>query len=480
MKNIIVLWLLAASVFATDYVGLHLDANNDPTPFLAGEALKLPTASGGFTVTLGPGAQTASYSATLPVMPSSSIFAMSAAALTSGRVPYATTNGLLIDDDAHKAASTSWTLGNGTSASAFTMIVDALAGQSAQFNFRKGGLNRWIQQCDSTAESGANAGSDWGLLARSDAGTAIDAPISIARAAGGNITLVRPLTTSGNLTQTGATTLSTGTGAVSLNGVTTCKSTDALTNSRAIVGTFNHVSTGTPAASFGTEVRWLASSDTTAARIQGTIYGIWVVATDATRTSRFIFNAADSASTRECMRMESSGTAGMIGFLGASAVVRPASTDDLRTALINLGLYTTGGASPLNLNGGALTASSGTFTAAITSSGPTSGIGYGTGAGGAVTQITSRVTGVTLDKVCGDITLVSAAGSAAYQSFTVTNSTVAATDTIQVNQKSGTDKNIILVTALAAGSFQITFATTGGTTVEQPVFTFTVIKGANN
>ena len=109
----------------------------------------------------------------------------------------------------------------------------------------------------------------------------------------------------------------------------------------------------------------------------------------------------------------------------------------------------------------------------ITSSG---GLGYGTGSGGAVTQATSRTTGVTLNKTNGAITLVSAAGLATYQSFTVTNSTVAATDTIIVNQKSGTDKNIILVTAVAAGSFQITFATTGGITTEQPVFNFAVIK----
>ena len=108
--------------------------------------------------------------------------------------------------------------------------------------------------------------------------------------------------------------------------------------------------------------------------------------------------------------------------------------------------------------------------------GSTSALGYGTGSGGAVTQATSRTTGVTLNKTNGAITLVSAAGSATYQSFTVTNSTVAATDTIIVNQKSGTDKYIILVTAVAAGSFQITFATTGGTTVEQPVFNFAVIK----
>lgn len=49
---------------------------------------------------------------------------------------------------------------------------------------------------------------------------------------------------------------------------------------------------------------------------------------------------------------------GSIGFFGATAVVKPASNTDLKTALVNLGLYTTGGASPLNLNGGALTAGS--------------------------------------------------------------------------------------------------------------------------
>lgn len=115
-------------------------------------------------------------------------------------------------------------------------------------------------------------------------------------------------------------------------------------------------------------------------------------------------------------------------------------------------------------------------TTTILSTGETSGIGYATGAGGAVTQGTSRTTGVTLNTVSGAITLFSAAGLATYQSFTVTNSAVAATDTIILNQKSGTDRYILLVTDVAAGSFEITFATTGGTTTEQPVFNFAVIK----
>ena len=106
----------------------------------------------------------------------------------------------------------------------------------------------------------------------------------------------------------------------------------------------------------------------------------------------------------------------------------------------------------------------------------TGGLGYGTGSGGAVTQATSRTTGVTLNKTNGAITLVSAAGLATFQSFTVTNSTVAATDVVHVTQKSGTDLYQIFVTATAAGSFRISYATTGGITTEQPVFNFAVIK----
>jgi hypothetical protein len=107
----------------------------------------------------------------------------------------------------------------------------------------------------------------------------------------------------------------------------------------------------------------------------------------------------------------------------------------------------------------------------------TAGVGYATGAGGAVTQITSRTTGVTLNKTTGAITLISAAGTTAATTFTVTNSTVVATDVIILNQKSGTDLYDLMVTAVAAGSFNITFRTTGGSTTETPVFNFAVIKG---
>ncbi len=109
-------------------------------------------------------------------------------------------------------------------------------------------------------------------------------------------------------------------------------------------------------------------------------------------------------------------------------------------------------------------------------------IGYtqGLGIGSTVTQATSRTTGVTINAPTGAITLVSAAGSTTPASFTVTNSTVAAEDAVVVSQKSGTDLYHTNVTAVADGSFRITFFTTAGTTTEQPVFNFTVIKGAND
>ena len=124
---------------------------------------------------------------------------------------------------------------------------------------------------------------------------------------------------------------------------------------------------------------------------------------------------------------------------------------------------------------GAATGTSLAVTGAVTSSG-TAGVGYATGAGGAVTQLTSRTTGVTLNKTTGAITMFSAAGTTTAATFTVTNSTVAATDVIILNQKSGTDLYDLMVTAVAAGSFNLTFRTTGGTTTETPVFNFAVIK----
>jgi hypothetical protein len=51
-------------------------------------------------------------------------------------------------------------------------------------------------------------------------------------------------------------------------------------------------------------------------------------------------------------------------------------------------------------------------------------------------------------------------------------------DTIVLNQKSGSNLYVLLVTAVTAGTFNITFYTTGGTASDAPVINFNVIKGA--
>lgn len=138
------------------------------------------------------------------------------------------------------------------------------------------------------------------------------------------------------------------------------------------------------------------------------------------------------------------------------------------TARKNLGIGT----------GGALATGNIDSTGHILSSSPSGGVGYEAGAGGAVTQLTSRTTGVTLNTVTGAITLFAAAGSATPASFVVTDSAVAATDTIQMSVKSGTNSYLAYVSQVAAGSFTVTFSATVGTASDSPVFNFAVVKGA--
>ena len=130
-------------------------------------------------------------------------------------------------------------------------------------------------------------------------------------------------------------------------------------------------------------------------------------------------------------------------------------------------------------NIGAATGTSLAVTGSLRSSG-TAGVGYSTGAGGVVIQGTSRTTGVTINKITGQITLFSAAGTTAATTFTVTNSTVNTTDAIILTQHTGTDLYDLMVTKTTLGSFDITFRTTGGTTTEQPIFNFAVIKGTDS
>ncbi len=120
--------------------------------------------------------------------------------------------------------------------------------------------------------------------------------------------------------------------------------------------------------------------------------------------------------------------------------------------------------------------------AATLSSSSTTGIGYTTGAGGTVTQATSKATAVTLNKVTGAVTMNGAALAAgATVSFTLNNSTIAADDLLLVQIKSGATAAAYRVQATggSAGSRVIELTNvSGGSLSEAVVLAFAVIKGA--
>ena len=106
--------------------------------------------------------------------------------------------------------------------------------------------------------------------------------------------------------------------------------------------------------------------------------------------------------------------------------------------------------------------------------------GYVTGDGGAVTQSTSKSTGVTLSKKCGQITLHNADLAAnTTVSFTLTNTTIAATDLLVLNHVSGgTAGSYLLNAQCAAGSASINVRniTDSDLTGEAIVIGFAVVK----
>lgn len=111
------------------------------------------------------------------------------------------------------------------------------------------------------------------------------------------------------------------------------------------------------------------------------------------------------------------------------------------------------------------------------------GLGFTAGSGGTVTQITSRTTGVTLSTRTGSITTTADSMAAqAPTTFTVTNTTVAAADTVVISKLSGDVDTFAWVNSTAAGSFTVTLFNSHASAADTTAFAFnfTVIKGSVN
>ena len=114
-------------------------------------------------------------------------------------------------------------------------------------------------------------------------------------------------------------------------------------------------------------------------------------------------------------------------------------------------------------------------------------LGYGVGAGGAVTQATSKIAAVTLNKPSGYITTVAGSIAAnAYAAFPVFNSTVGGGDTVTVTLVGGVASGVsymVDVQGVTAGSFYIIVRNiTGAATPagDAPTIQFNVHKGARS
>ena len=109
-------------------------------------------------------------------------------------------------------------------------------------------------------------------------------------------------------------------------------------------------------------------------------------------------------------------------------------------------------------------------------------IGYATAAQGAVTQATSKSTGVTLNKSMGRITMNAASlGAGASVTFTLTNNLISVNDVVIVTVSGGGTAGAYwpYVSSLAAGSVVIgLWNSTGGALAEAVVINFAVIHGA--
>ena len=108
-------------------------------------------------------------------------------------------------------------------------------------------------------------------------------------------------------------------------------------------------------------------------------------------------------------------------------------------------------------------------------------LGYSTGAGGTVTQVTSKVTAVTLHKPTGLITTAAdALAAGATAAFFVTDNLVAAKDVPIVMVVNNGNYEARVYNVITGGFYVKLQNTSAGSLSEAVQITFVVIKGANS
>jgi hypothetical protein len=134
-------------------------------------------------------------------------------------------------------------------------------------------------------------------------------------------------------------------------------------------------------------------------------------------------------------------------------------------------------ASKFNFVGGNILSDGGVLSSSLTA-----GVGYSTGAGGTITQLTSKATPVTLNRLCGTITTAAdALAAGAVVSFTFNNSSWHS-DHMVLDTVGGTDGAYTVgFSSISDGVVRIWIKNTSTGSLSQAIpIIFTIIKSVNS
>lgn len=196
-------------------------------------------------------------------------------------------------------------------------------------------------------------------------------------------------------------------------------------------------------------------------------------AADVTMNSHKITNLTNGSGAQDAAAFGQLATAGPIASVFARTGVVAAASGDYTAAQV------TNAADKSS-------ASAQVFSGALRSSIATAASGYANGAGGAVTQATSRSTAVTLNKVTGQITTdTTSLAAGATVVFTVNNTAVTTAASVIMlsitNSLTSTTAIQFFTAAVAPNSFQIVYTNNGtGASTTAYVFTFVVEQAATS
>lgn len=298
---------------------------------------------------------------------------------TSGAV--VVTGGLGIGGAINAGSDIVSVLASGTS----RLAADSAAGSIKLLVFRSAGLSRWDIRSDSDAESGSNAGSTLKITAYTDAGASIDNPVTITRAAGGTITVARPLTISGtNAFSTGGTIASTN----------TTSATSSTTGALTLVGGLG-INTSATATSGSLGGLFILQTNTPGSLATVTGYGALIQYTHA---GGFGNNTNDITAIRGLMTTShSAGT--VLTAIGVKAAVQNTGAGTLTSGA---GVYVP---SAINSGGGTFTNNYGIFIEAQSAGGTNYAL-YTAGAGLVKIQDTTA----SVSTVTGALTIIGGVG----------------------------------------------------------------------